>query len=93
VSDITIHAIDAFNEPADSLQAANSQSLPTPTAKRERAGTLLTDRLCETRVTKRVKYYDRRCRVTSHLRKVFSCAHCSRVAPIRGQRVASLRKS
>lgn len=29
---------------------------------RKRTGTLLTDRLCETRVTKRVKYYDRRCR-------------------------------
>lgn len=31
------------------------------TAKR-RAGTLLTDRLCGTRVTKRIKYYDQRCR-------------------------------
>jgi hypothetical protein len=34
-----------------------------PTGKpRERNGTLLTDRLCETRVAKRVKYYDRKCR-------------------------------
>jgi integrase len=32
-----------------------------PTGKR-RNGTLLTDRLCETRVAKRVKYYDRKCR-------------------------------
>jgi integrase len=32
-----------------------------PTSKR-RNGTLLTDRLCETRVAKRVKYYDRKCR-------------------------------
>jgi integrase len=32
-----------------------------PTAKR-RNGTLLTDRLCETRVAKRIKYYDRKCR-------------------------------
>jgi integrase len=32
-----------------------------PTAKL-RNGTLLTDRLCETRVAKRVKYYDRKCR-------------------------------
>jgi integrase len=34
---------------------------PTSTP-RERNGTLLTDRLCETRVAKRVKYYDRKCR-------------------------------
>ena len=33
-----------------------------PAAKRERKGTLLTDHLCRTRVAKRVKYYDRRCR-------------------------------
>jgi hypothetical protein len=32
-----------------------------PTSKR-RNGPLLTDRLCETRVAKRVKYYDRKCR-------------------------------
>jgi integrase len=36
-------------------------SINLPTSKR-RNGTLLTDRLCETRVGKRVKYYDRKCR-------------------------------
>src|SRR5258708_3281659 len=32
-----------------------------PVAKRERNGTVLTDRLCETPVTEREKYFDRKC--------------------------------
>jgi integrase len=45
---------------------------------RERSGTLLTDRLCETRVAKRVKYYDRKCRglyvsITAAGTATFSC--------------------
>jgi hypothetical protein len=41
--------------------------------KRTRKGTVLTDRLCETKVTKRKKYYDRRTRglyvsITGHRR-------------------------
>jgi hypothetical protein len=41
------------------------ENVPTaiePVAKRTRKGTVLTDRLCETKVTKRKKYYDRRTR-------------------------------
>lgn len=36
-------------------------TITEPTAKR-RTGTVLTDRLCETRVAKRLKLYDRKCR-------------------------------
>jgi hypothetical protein len=32
-----------------------------PAGKRERNGTVLTDRLCETPVTEREKYFDRKC--------------------------------
>jgi len=39
--------------------ASNDIGVITP---RQRAGTILTDRLCETRVAKRAKYYDRKCR-------------------------------
>jgi hypothetical protein len=49
--------------PTLELKTVSDITINEPTSKpRERNGRLLTDRLCETRVAKRVKHYDRKCR-------------------------------
>lgn len=45
------------------IEPTSKQSLPKSTTNpRKRSGTVLTDRLCQTRVATRVKYYDSKCR-------------------------------
>jgi hypothetical protein len=60
VFDITI--ADPAGNKAIAEYSATGKPAIEPTAKRTRKGTVLTDRLCETPVKKRRKYYDRRTR-------------------------------
>jgi integrase len=55
---ITVDTAGTTGKPTD---ANHGTPVIANVAKRERKSTALTDRMCETRVTKRTKYYDRKC--------------------------------
>jgi integrase len=73
----TLSADPAFPGPNIGAETVSDITINEPAGKR-RNGTLLTDRLCETRVAKRAKYYDRKCRglyvsITPAGAATFSC--------------------